>query len=129
MRHHWSLMFIARELAWKLGKIDYDGLMSFINSFNPDIFLLPYNHIYYTNRLALKIKKRIDIPMVLEMAMDHYSLDRVSWNPVFWIDRFAKRAQIRRLVKESEMVFVISKRHKAWRSWRIYDQFTSSSLS
>lgn len=111
-RHHWKSMFYARELAWKYGKIDYDGLLAFVKEFKPDIFFLPYNHIYYTNRLAMFIKEHIDIPMVLELSMDHYSLKRVSWSPIFWIDRFAKRSMIRKLVAKSEMMYVISKKLK-----------------
>ena len=111
-RHHWRWMFWMRELAWKYGNINYEGMMNFIEDFNPDIFFLPYNHIFYTNRLALYIKERLDIPMVMEMAMDHYSLNRVSYDPLFWIDRFAKRRVIRKLVAKSSFMYVISKKMK-----------------
>ena len=111
-RHHWLLMFFARELAWKYGKVNYDGMMSFIDEFKPDIFFLPFSNLYYTNRLALYIKKHYDIPMVMEMAMDHYSLKRISYNPLFWIDRFGKRRMIRHLANHSEKIYVISKRLK-----------------
>lgn len=111
-RHHWSLMFFARELAWKYGKVNYDGMMTFIEEFKPDIFFLPFSNLYYTNRLAMYIKKHYDIPMVMEMAMDHYSLKRVSYSPFFWVDRFGKRAMIRKLAKKSEKIYVISKRLK-----------------
>ena len=111
-RYHWRSFFFARELAWKLGKINYDGLMAFIQDFKPDLFFLPYNNIFYSNRLAYYIRQRLDVPMVIEMGMDHYSLKRVSWNPFFWADRFAKRAMIRKLVKEYEKMFVISKKLK-----------------
>lgn len=111
-RHHWSLMFFARELAWKYGKVNYDGMMTFIEEFKPDIFFLPFSNLYYTNRLALYIKKHYDIPMVMEMAMDHYSLKRISYNPLFWIDRFGKRRMIRHLANHSEKIYVISKRLK-----------------
>lgn len=111
-RHHWSLMFFARELAWKYGKVNYDGMMSFIDDFKPDIFFLPFSNLYYTNRLAMYIKKHNDIPMVMEMAMDHYSLKRVSYSPLFWVDRFGKRAMIRKLAEKSEKIYVISKRLK-----------------
>ena len=111
-RSHLGLMFAARELAWKLGRVNYNDLMEFVEEFKPDIFFLPYSNVYYTNRIALYIKKHYDVPMVLEMAMDHYTLKRVSWNPFFWIDRFGKRKMIRRLTKQSELLFVISKKLK-----------------
>ncbi len=111
-KHHWRSMFIAREIAWKLGRVNYESLFAFIEDFKPDIFLLAYYYVYNSNRIAYRIKQRFDIPMVMIMMMDHYSLNRVSWNPVFWFDRFAKRARIRMLVKESEMMYVISKKLK-----------------
>lgn len=111
-KHHWKIMFTAREIAWKIGKVDYDGLFAFIERFDPDIFLLAYYNVYNSNRVALKIKQRFDIPMVMVMMMDHYSLKRYSWRPSFWIDRFAKRAKIRELVGMSEKMFVISKKLK-----------------
>lgn len=111
-KHHWGIMFAARELAWKMGNVNYNGLFSFIDKFKPDLFLLAYYNVYNSNRIALKIKQHYDIPMVMVMMMDHYSLKRVSWNPIFWIDRFRKRAMIRKLVSESEKMFVISKKLK-----------------
>lgn len=111
-RHHWSLMFFARELAWKYGKVNYEGMMSFIEDFKPDIFFLPFSNLYYTNRLAMYIKNHYDVPMVMEMAMDHYSLKRVSYSPLFWMDRLGKRQMIRELAEKSEKIYVISKRLK-----------------
>lgn len=111
-RHHWNLMFFAREVAWKFGKVDYKGMMDFVEDFKPDLFFLPFSNLYYTNRLALYIKEHYDVPMVMEMAMDHYSLKRVSYNPLFWIDRLEKRAMIRKLAARTEKIYAISKRLK-----------------
>lgn len=111
-RHHWNLMFFAREVAWKYGKVDYKGMMDFVEDFKPELFFLPFSNLYYTNRLALYIKEHYDVPMVMEMAMDHYSLKRVSYNPLFWLDRFGKRSMIRKLAKKSDKIYVISKRLK-----------------
>lgn len=109
-KHHWGVLFLARELAWKFGNVNYRGLMNFVNDFNPDIFFLPYSNVYYTNRIALYVKQHLNVPMVVEMAMDHYSMKRLSWNPLFWIDRLGKRKMIRKLAKQSEMFFAISKK-------------------
>lgn len=111
-RHHWSSLFFAREIAWKFGKVNYQGVMDFVENFKPDLFFLPFSNLYYTNRLAEYIIKHYDVPMVMEMAMDHYSLKRISYNPLFWIDRIGKRRMIRRLAKHSEKIYVISKRLK-----------------
>ena len=111
-KHHWISLFWARELMWRFGNINYEGLMNFVYDFNPDIIFLPYGYVYNTNRIALYIKKLIKIPMVMYMAMDHYSMKRVSFNPLFWIDRVMKRRNIMQLVKESELLYVISEKLK-----------------
>ncbi len=111
-RSHLSLLFMAREFVWKYGRVNYDGLIDFVKSFKPDLFFLPYSNTYYTNRIALYIKEHYDVPLVVEMAMDHYSLNRVSCNPLFWINRFGKRRIIRKLADKSEMFYAISKKLK-----------------
>lgn len=111
-KHHWMSLYWARELAWKFGNIDYKGLIDFVRDFNPDIFFLSFGNVFISNRLALYIKRQTGVPMIVHMQMDHYSLKRVSFNPLFWIDRFLKRRMIRKLAKETEVIYCISKRLK-----------------
>lgn len=111
-KHHWMLMYWARDLAWRFGHINYQGLIDFIQDFNPDIFFFSYGYIFRSSRLALFIKEHIDVPMVVHMQMDHYSLKRVSYNPLFWIDRFLKRRMIRKVTKQTELIYCISDRLK-----------------
>lgn len=110
---HWIIMAWARELAWMFGHINYKGLISFVKDFNPDILFLSFGNCFITNRLALYIKEQVDVPMVVHMQMDHYSLKRVSFNPLFWIDKFLKRAMIRRVAKKAEGFYCISTRLKS----------------
>lgn len=111
-KHHWIVLSWARELVWRFGNINYNGLIEFVRDFNPDIFFLSFGNIFITNRLALYIKEQTGVPMVVHMQMDHYSLKRVSFNPLFWIDRFLKRRMIRKLAKKTEVMYCISKRLK-----------------
>ena len=102
----------ARELAWVLGKINYKRLIDFVKDFNPDIIFLSFGNTFISNRLALYIKEQTGVPLVVHMQMDHYTLKRVSFNPLFWIDKFFKRAMIRRVAKKAEVFFCISERLK-----------------
>ena len=111
-KHHWILLAWGRELLWRFGNINYKGLIDFIKDFNPDIFFLSFGNIFITNRLALYIKEQTGVPLVVHMQMDHYTLKRVSFNPLFWIDKCLKRAMIRRLAKKTDLFFCISERLK-----------------
>ena len=111
-KYRWAVLNWARELAWLIGKVDYQGLMEFVKSFSPDVLFIPYNNVFFSNRIALKVSKTLNIPMVLNMEMDHYSLNRISYNPFFWIDRLLKRRIIRKLVNRASFVYVISEKLK-----------------
>ena len=111
-KHHWMLLYWARDLAWRMGRINYNALMDFINDFHPDIFFLSYGNFYRSIRLALYIKEHTNLPMVVHMQMDHYSLKRVSYNPLFWVDRLLKRRMIRKLAKKTNLMYCISERLK-----------------
>ena len=111
-RHHWMSMFIARETGWRLGRIDWDGLLQFAKGFKPDLVFLPIFYTYYTNRIGLYLKRELGIPMVLEISMDYYTFKRFSLNPLFWIDRIFKRRMMRRLTNEASLMYVISDKLK-----------------
>ncbi len=111
-KHHWMLMYWARDLAWRFGHINYQGLIDFIQDFNPDVLFFSYGYIFRSSRLALYIKKQTGVPMVVHMQMDHYTLKRVSFNPLFWIDRFFKRRMIRKVTKQTDLLYCISDRLK-----------------
>lgn len=112
-RHHWMSMFMAREAGWRLGNINWEGLLRFAKEFNPDLVFLPIFYTYYTNRIGLYLKQELGIPMVLEISMDYYTFKRFSLNPLFWIDRVFKRRMMRRLTKEASLMYVISEKLKA----------------
>lgn len=111
-KHHWMLLYWARDFAWRMGRINYNALMDFINDFKPDLFFLSYGNFFSSIRLALYIKEHTDLPMVMHMQMDHYSLKRVSYNPLFWIDRFLKRRMIRKLASRTDLMYCITERLK-----------------
>jgi len=111
-RHHWQVLFWAREFIWRHGNINYTAMMEYIKSFSPTLIFLPYDYVFFTNRFALRIQRELKIPMVTEFAMDHYTLKRVSFSPLFWIDRLFKRNNIRKVVEKSTFLFVISEKLK-----------------
>ena len=111
-KHHWILLYWARDLAWRFGRINYDGLIGFVKDFNPDLIFFSFGNIFRSNRLAFYLKELTGVPMVVHMQMDHYTLKRFSYSPFFWIDKFLKRRIIRRLAKKTDLFYCISERLK-----------------
>lgn len=107
-KNRWSGFFIAREMVWKYGNINWDGILSFAKSFNPDIIFLPFYYAIYVDRVALYLKKQLNVPMVLEASIDIYSLKQLSYDPLYWINRFWIRRYVRKMASVSEKLYVIS---------------------
>lgn len=109
-KKRWPIFFIARELIWRFGQPNLNNMMEFVERFNPDIIFLSFYYAAYVDRIALYIKSKINVPIVLEAAIDIYSLKQLSFDPFFWINRFYIRSYIRRTVIKSEKLYVISEK-------------------
>lgn len=108
----WNLFYIIRELVWKIGQIDYDGILGFVNEFKPDIIFVSFYYAMYTNRMARFIRANYNAPMVLEAAVDIYTLKQFSLDPFFWINRLLIRNEVRRTIHASNRLYVISQEMK-----------------
>lgn len=111
-KKRWPILYIARELAWKFGQANKDGIIEFVRRFNPDVIFLPLYYASYVSDMALYIKKHFDIPIILEASLDVYSLRQISFDPFFWINRFMIRSTIRKVVDKSDFLYVISDKQK-----------------
>ena len=111
-KKRWSIFFMLREIIWMFGKVDHTELRKFVDEFKPDIIFLSFYYAAYVDRIALYIKKHYDVPMVLEAAIDIYSMKQFSCDPLFWINRLYIRSMIRKTVRQSEKLYVISEKMK-----------------
>lgn len=111
-KKRWSVFFIAREFLWKIGNTNLSEMIEFVKEFNPDIVFLPFYYAKYVSNMAMYILDRICVPLVLEASIDIYSLKQLSFDPFFWINRFAIRSTIRKVVKRAQKLYVISQKMK-----------------
>ncbi len=111
-KHRWILFFWARELLWKLGKWKGEQLDAFIDSFQPDIIVLPTYSFSYINKLALYIQKKWGLPMVSYVSDDEYTLKQFSFSPLYWINRLYQRKWVKRGIINSKILYTISKIQK-----------------
>lgn len=109
-KKRWPIMFIARDLIWKYGAIDYSGIDAFVEEFKPDIIFLPYYYAKYVFRVALRLQKKYNLPMTGEAALDIYSLKQLSFDPFYWLNRFGIRRWIRKAANASASLYLISEK-------------------
>lgn len=107
-----SLFFMVREFIWKHGNVDYESLYKFVEDFNPDAFFVPVYYASYVSEMVLNLKKRFDIPLLVESAVDVYTLKQFSLDPFFWINRIKVRKTVKRIYKEADIRYLISDKQK-----------------
>ena len=81
-KHNSFYGMLARELAWKMAKVDNDALYAFIDDFQPDVIYAPvYGNLRMT-RIFSRIKDRTGLPMVSLISDDHYYPEPVKKTPL-----------------------------------------------
>lgn len=115
--HRFSILYMCRDLLWKVGRWKSESLLSFIKDFKPDLIFAPINGSSYPNNIILEISKKFNLPVVGYISDDNYSFKLVNFSPLFWIRRMFIRRSVGKLIKQCKILYVISKKQKIY-----YDQ-------
>lgn len=111
-KKHSSLMSLAREFVWLLGKWKTKELDKFLDEYDADVLFFPVYANVYMNRLQNYIRKRTKKPVVLYVSDDNYSYKSIAKTPVSLFTRFWLRSQEKKLFKNAEKIMVIAPKQK-----------------
>ena len=111
-KKHSSLMSLAREFVWLLGKWKTKELDRFLDEYDADVLFFPVYANVYMNRLQNYIRKRTKKPVVLYVSDDNYSYKSIAKTPVSLFTRFWLRSQEKKLFKNAEKIMVIAPKQK-----------------
>ena len=107
-RHKLFIFHLMRDFFWRIGRWNTPELQSYIKEFDPDLFFIPINGNCYMNRIANKIIKDWDVPVVGYVSDDNYTLRQLKISPLFWIRRFCLRFYVKKVDDQCEKLYVIS---------------------
>ncbi len=110
--HRFTLIFWLRDLIWFTKKWKCKELNRFIDDFDPDVIWIPVYYSTYMNDIALYLKKYTNKPMVSYISDDNYTLNQFSLSPLYWIDRLIKRPYIKKVIKNSKILYVITEKQR-----------------
>lgn len=112
-RYHWNVLHLAREILWKISKIDHDSLEKFIKEFNPDIIFAPCYSSHYMLRLTRIVHEIVNkVPIISYISDDNYTYNQFSLSPLFWVNRFFIRRSIRRTSKLYSFMYTMIEEQK-----------------
>lgn len=111
-KKHSSLMSLAREFVWLLGKWKTKELDKFLDEYDADVLFFPVYANVYMNRLQNYIRKHTKKPVVLYVSDDNYSYKSIAKTPVSFFTRFWLRSQEKKLFKNAQKIMVIAPKQK-----------------
>lgn len=103
-----QVLFLARELIWRAGRVVSPELKSFVREFAPDLIFAQINDTEYLSRLTLALADLTGRPVCLFIGDDFCSLRRREISPLFWILRLRKRRVHKKLIKRAAKVYMMT---------------------
>lgn len=108
-QHRWAIFLWIRELGWRLGKWRSKELDQFLESFQPEVFIFPIQAYWYFNRLnEYIIKKTTPQKTIVYLWDDCFTYKQEPYNPIYYVNRFINRRQVKRIIALSDEVLAIN---------------------
>jgi hypothetical protein len=94
---------------WKLSAWRSRELTFFIENFKPDIiFTISYDSLYMYDIIDF-VHKKSNVPIVTFHCDDNATFRQLSFDPLFWVNRFLVRVRLGKLIDKSSLNYCISK--------------------
>lgn len=104
----WTIFFWMQKFVWNIGKWKSSELKNFVEEYNPDIIFTVLSDSSFLNKLILHIKAISNKPLVLYAWDNNYSMKRLMFSPLKWIDHFMNRCMMKKTAKNADLMYVIS---------------------
>lgn len=104
----WDSLLLIQDMIGLLGNWKSKELDKFVLDFNPDIIFGPLGRIPICNNIMTYLSKKYNIPLVAYPWDDHYSLQKRSFSPIFWLKLYIERQAIRKCANQSTYLYTIT---------------------
>ena len=104
----WQIFYWAQALLWNVSRWKSQALIDFIDTFDADILFFPLYYSNYINKIAKFITRHTGKKLILYVSDDVYTLRQFSMSPLYWLNRFMIRPQIKNMINRCELLYVIS---------------------
>lgn len=107
-RRRTPLIYLLRDLLWRLGRWDTPALQAWIQSFRPDVIFFSAGDYTFSYRIACRISRRYGIPMLMWCCDDFYMTVKKTMSPLYHLHRRSLLHWARRAAAQSPMLLTIS---------------------
>ncbi len=102
------LKLLARDILWKIGRINWTDIRKWLDEISPEIIFLAPGYSIFPYRIAKKISLMLNIPLVLFIMDDFYNENKNKYSLIELIRRKWLRKTIQETVSDSRIVYSCS---------------------
>ena len=107
-KYNFQTFHLIKELLWGISTWHNENLKNFIEEFDPDIIFAPCygSHIMLSlNRYVAKLTSK---PVISYISDDHYSLKHFRFSPLFWINKFIFRKNLKKTFPYYNLIYTMT---------------------
>lgn len=106
--HNWEIFYLGREILWRMADFSNENLDTFVEEFAPDVIFAPLCYSRYVLRIHQYVIEKAKCPAVTYIYDDLYSLKQFRFSPIYWLNRFLLRTEIRRSLPFYEFAYTMT---------------------
>lgn len=110
--YRFEIFYVFRSLIWKMAGWRNSELEKFIKEFNPDIIFAPCYASHELLAIDRFAKSVADVPVISYISDDNYGLKQFRLDPVYWLNRFVLRRNMRKTFKIYDLVYTMTDEQK-----------------
>lgn len=111
-RHRWEIFYVIRSIIWRVAKWNTPELRQFIIDYKPDLIFAPCYASHEMLAIDRMVKELTNVPMISYISDDNYGLRQFRLSPIYWINRFVLRRNMRKTFKMYDLVYTMTEEQK-----------------
>ena len=110
--HRLGLFYATKHFLWNTSNWKNKNLIDFLDAYNPDIIFAPCYGDRFMLRLTRFVADYTGKRVISYISDDHYTLRQFSLSPIFWIERFILRHELRKTFPYYSLVYTMTDTQK-----------------
>lgn len=110
--HRFGIFYLARNIAWNCSNWKNDNLRQFIIQYDPDIIFAPCYGNKFMLRLTRYAAELTGKKVISYISDDSYTLKQFNLSPLYWLNRFSVRHQLRKTFPYYSLVYTMTETQK-----------------
>lgn len=110
--HRMGIFYAMRNILWNASNWKNGGLDKFVEDFDPDIIFAPCYGSKFMLRLTRYVSKLTGKKIISYISDDSYTLHQFSLSPLYWLNRFSVRRQLRQTFPYYALVYTMTETQK-----------------